>query len=57
MYGVTHGSDNTNHENGCFAEYIAAKGDLTTKKPDNLSFEEGGNGTIEFNIQTLLTTT
>ncbi|KZF20177.1 oxidoreductase-like protein [Xylona heveae TC161] len=38
--GFIHGSNSDNHEDGAFAEHIAAKGDLQIKIPDNLSFEE-----------------
>ncbi|KAL2867719.1 zinc-binding alcohol dehydrogenase family protein [Aspergillus lucknowensis] len=35
--GVVHGSDLTQFENGSFANYIVAKGDVQIKTPDNLS--------------------
>ncbi|KAH8426388.1 zinc-binding alcohol dehydrogenase family protein [Aspergillus melleus] len=38
--GFVHGSNAVYHEDGTFAEYITAKGDLQMKIPDNLSFEE-----------------
>ncbi|KAK8125754.1 uncharacterized protein PG998_001513 [Apiospora kogelbergensis] len=38
--GVVHGCDASQLENGAFAEYIVAKGDLQIKIPDNLSDEE-----------------
>jgi NADPH:quinone reductase and related Zn-dependent oxidoreductases len=40
VFGVTHGSDAYNKENGAFAEHILAKGDLANKIPENLSFEK-----------------
>ncbi|THC98053.1 hypothetical protein EYZ11_002479 [Aspergillus tanneri] len=38
--GVTHGSNAVYPEDGAFAEYITAKGDVQMLIPDNLSFEE-----------------
>ncbi|MCJ1467958.1 hypothetical protein MMC07_006584 [Pseudocyphellaria aurata] len=38
--GFTNGGDDDNHENGSFAEHIAAKGDVQLKIPDRLSFED-----------------
>ncbi|KAF9878689.1 hypothetical protein CkaCkLH20_03589 [Colletotrichum karsti] len=38
--GVVHGSDQTNSENGAFANYIVAKGDVQIKTPDNVSDED-----------------
>ena len=38
--GFTHGGNQVNHEDGSFAEYIVAKGDVQIKIPDNMSFEE-----------------
>ncbi|OJJ54679.1 hypothetical protein ASPSYDRAFT_49796 [Aspergillus sydowii CBS 593.65] len=38
--GVVHGSDRTQHENGAFANYIVAKGDVQIKTPDNISDED-----------------
>ncbi|KAF2267352.1 GroES-like protein [Lojkania enalia] len=38
--GFVKGSDPFNHENGAFAEHITAKGDIQTKIPDSMSFEE-----------------
>lgn len=38
--GFVHGGNEVYHEDGGFAEYITAKGDLQIKIPDNLSFEE-----------------
>ncbi|PLB52344.1 putative zinc-binding oxidoreductase ToxD [Aspergillus steynii IBT 23096] len=40
VLGFVHGSNAVNHEDGTFAEYITAKGDIQVKIPDNLSFEE-----------------
>ncbi|KAL4924112.1 zinc-binding alcohol dehydrogenase family protein [Aspergillus undulatus] len=38
--GVVHGSDRTQHENGAFAEYIVAKGDVQIRIPDNVTDED-----------------
>lgn len=38
--GLVHGANASNNEDGGFAEYIVAKGDLQTKIPDGISFEE-----------------
>ncbi|KAF4448354.1 hypothetical protein F53441_8229 [Fusarium austroafricanum] len=38
--GVVHGADATQHENGGFAEYIVAKGDIQIKTPDNVTDED-----------------
>ncbi|KAK9239236.1 chaperonin 10-like protein [Lipomyces kononenkoae] len=38
--GFVHGSNSVQHEDGTFAEYIVAKGDLQLHIPDQLSFEE-----------------
>lgn len=38
--GVVHGSNQSNHEDGAFAEHIAAKAALQIKVPDNVSMEE-----------------
>ncbi|KKY29233.1 putative zinc-binding oxidoreductase [Phaeomoniella chlamydospora] len=38
--GFVHGANFSNIEDGAFAEYIVAKGDIQMKIPDNLSFEE-----------------
>lgn len=40
VMGMVHGSNFSNHEDGAFAEHIAAKGDLQLKIPDYMSFEE-----------------
>lgn len=37
--GFIHGSNQDNHEDGAFAEYVVAKSQLLTKIPDDLSFE------------------
>ncbi|KAJ5183967.1 Protein TOXD [Penicillium capsulatum] len=39
--GVVHGCNAVQPEDGAFAEYLVAKGDLQMKMPDSLSFEEG----------------
>lgn len=36
---TTHGANFSQPEDGCFAEYAMAKGDLVVKLPDNMSFE------------------
>lgn len=38
--GVTHGSNYVNGEDGAFAEFIVAKGDIQMRIPDHLSDEE-----------------
>lgn len=38
--GFAHGCDKVQLENGAFADYIVAKGDIALKIPDQLSFEE-----------------
>ncbi|KAL2841752.1 chaperonin 10-like protein [Aspergillus pseudoustus] len=38
--GMAHGCDRLQIENGCFANYIVAKGDVQTKIPDNFSDED-----------------
>ena len=38
--GFAHGGDATQLENGAFAEYIVAKGDLQSPIPEGMSFEE-----------------
>ncbi|TVY75999.1 Protein TOXD [Lachnellula suecica] len=40
VMGCTHGTNEVNPEDGAFAEYITAKGDVTVKIPSNLSFSE-----------------
>ncbi|KAJ3349271.1 hypothetical protein HDU83_000654 [Entophlyctis luteolus] len=40
VWGIVHGANSVNHEDGSFAEIVAAKGDVQSKIPDNLSFEE-----------------
>jgi NADPH:quinone reductase-like Zn-dependent oxidoreductase len=47
--GFTHGVNKVEKEDGSFAEYIVAKGDVTYKIPDKMSFDEAatlGVGTI-----------
>lgn len=39
--GFTHGVNAVELEDGCFAQYCVAKGDVQMKMPDNMSFEEG----------------
>ncbi|KAF9895251.1 hypothetical protein FE257_000153 [Aspergillus nanangensis] len=38
--GFAHGGNAVQHEDGAFAEYIVAKGDVQMSIPDNLSFQE-----------------
>ncbi|KAL0263387.1 hypothetical protein SLS55_002367 [Diplodia seriata] len=38
--GFVHGSNESNHEDGCFAEHTAAKAALALKVPSNVSLEE-----------------
>ncbi|KAJ9156581.1 alcohol dehydrogenase [Pleurostoma richardsiae] len=38
--GVVHGSNAVQHEDGAFAEFITAKGDLQIQIPDKLGYEE-----------------
>ena len=38
--GFTHGVNSAEQEDGCFAEYCVAKGDVQMKIPDNVSDEE-----------------
>lgn len=38
--GFVHGGNEVWGEDGAFAEYITAKGDIQSKIPENLSFEE-----------------
>ncbi|UKZ47826.1 hypothetical protein TrVGV298_002058 [Trichoderma virens] len=40
VMGMVHGSNHSNHEDGAFAEHVAAKGDLQIKIPDYMTFEE-----------------
>lgn len=46
--GFVHGSNAVQPEDGAFAEYIVAKGDLQLKIPDNLSFEEAATIGVGF---------
>lgn len=40
VFGPVRGCDVTQQENGAFAEYIVAKGDLANRIPDTLGFED-----------------
>ncbi|KIW13878.1 hypothetical protein PV08_06659 [Exophiala spinifera] len=40
IMGVAHGGNYVQPEDGAFAEYIVAKGDVQMKKPDRLTFEQ-----------------
>lgn len=44
--GVAHGGNASQPEDGAFAEYIVAKGDVQIKIPDSLSFEEAATITL-----------
>ncbi|TRX98052.1 hypothetical protein FHL15_001262 [Xylaria flabelliformis] len=49
--GVVHGGDETQHENGAFANHIVAKGDVQIKTPHNVSDEEAA--TLGISISTV----
>ncbi|KAJ4245018.1 hypothetical protein NW762_014225 [Fusarium torreyae] len=49
--GVVHGGDATQIENGGFAEYIVAKGDVQIKTPDNITDEDAA--TLGISIATV----
>ncbi|KAB8227694.1 zinc-binding alcohol dehydrogenase family protein [Aspergillus alliaceus] len=49
--GFTHGANAVQPEDGAFAEYIVAKGDLQIKIPDNMSFQDAA--TLGVSINTL----
>ncbi|KAH7065377.1 chaperonin 10-like protein [Macrophomina phaseolina] len=49
--GWTHGGNGDNHEDGSFAEYLAAKDGIFLKIPDNVSFEEAA--TLGVGISTI----
>lgn len=40
VYGMAHGANNSQAEDGAFAEFILVKGDIAMRIPDNLSFEK-----------------
>ncbi|KAF2837928.1 oxidoreductase [Patellaria atrata CBS 101060] len=40
VFGFVHGGNSAEPEDGAFAEYIVAKGDLQMRIPDGMSFEE-----------------
>ncbi|KAJ3295221.1 hypothetical protein HDU79_009661, partial [Rhizoclosmatium sp. JEL0117] len=40
VWGLVHGSNAVDHEDGGFGEVITARGDIQSRIPDNLSFEE-----------------
>ena len=40
VFGFVHGSNILYEEDGCFGEYLTAKGDLQMRMPDNMSFED-----------------
>jgi NADPH:quinone reductase-like Zn-dependent oxidoreductase len=43
VYGVVHGSNQSQPDGGSFAEYLVAKGDLTLKIPENMSFTDAAS--------------
>ena len=43
---TTHGANASETEDGCFAEYCMAKGDLVMKIPDSLSFEQAATAPL-----------
>ncbi|KAF5000520.1 hypothetical protein FGRMN_1687 [Fusarium graminum] len=49
--GVVHGGDRTQHDNGAFAEYIVAKGDLQIMTPENVTDEDAA--TLGISISTV----
>ncbi|KAF5856755.1 hypothetical protein ETB97_006744 [Aspergillus alliaceus] len=49
--GFTHGANSVQPEDGAFAEYIMAKGDLQMKIPDNISFQD--TDTLDIGINTV----
>ncbi|KAL2812273.1 chaperonin 10-like protein [Aspergillus granulosus] len=49
--GMVHGCDRTQVENGAFANYIVAKGDVQTKIPDNFSDEDAA--TLGISVSTV----
>jgi NADPH:quinone reductase-like Zn-dependent oxidoreductase len=44
--GVAHGGNFVQPEDGAFAEYVLAKGDVQMKIPDSMSFEEAATLTL-----------
>lgn len=40
VFGWVHGANQRQHEDGAFGEYIAAKGDIQMKTPDNITDQE-----------------
>jgi NADPH:quinone reductase-like Zn-dependent oxidoreductase len=50
--GVTHGSNMSNSADGAFGEFIAVKGDLQIRIPDNMSDEEAA--TLGVGISTVV---
>lgn len=46
LAGVAHGGNSVQPEDGAFAEYIVAKGDVQIKIPDSLSFEDASTMTL-----------
>lgn len=50
--GVAHGGNSVQPEDGAFAEYIVAKGDVLIKLPDTLSFETAA--TLPLGVATVM---
>lgn len=44
--GVAHGGNSSQVEDGAFADYVVAKGDVQIKIPDSLSFEDASTLTL-----------
>lgn len=40
IFGITHGANDSNHEDGCFAEHCVAKDGMFAKKAPQMSLEE-----------------
>lgn len=50
--GVAHGGNAVQIEDGAFAEYVVAKGDIQMKIPDSLSFEDAS--TLSLGVTTVM---
>ncbi|KUJ08001.1 putative zinc-binding oxidoreductase ToxD [Mollisia scopiformis] len=48
VFGFSHGGNDLEPEDGCFAEYILMKGDISMHIPPNVSFEEAATLTCGF---------
>lgn len=49
VWGMVHGCNSVNHEDGAFAEYILAKGDVQYKLPENWTFEQAATAGVGVN--------